>query len=85
MKINITMKDELIKRVEEYAKENYISKSGTIAMAVNQFLNAQDMSKYIRIMALAMKKISETNELDDEVMQQLQDFERFAKVLTGSK
>lgn len=85
MKINITMKDELIKRVEEYADENYISKSGTIAMAVNQFLNAQEMSKHIRIMAMAMKKISETNQLDDEIIQQLQDFERFAKVLTGSR
>jgi len=85
MKINITMNDELVKRIEAYAEENYTSKSGTISIAVNQYLNAQELGRNIKVMAIAMRKIADEGQLDQETINQLQDFERFVKVLTGTK
>jgi len=83
MKINITMKEELVKRIEEYAEENYTSKSGTISIAVNQYLNAQELGKNIKLLAVSMRKIADEGQVDDETLEKLQDFERFVKVLSG--
>lgn len=85
MKVQITLDDELMKRVDTYADENYMSRSGLISLAATQFLNAADVSRAIKDLSLAMQKIAETGQLDHDTMEQLEDFERLAKFLTPPK
>ena len=85
MKLGITLDDELVKRMDEYADNNYMSRSGLLSLAVTQYLNAADVSQAIKDMALAMRKIADNGEIDDETRGQLEDFERVAKFLTNSK
>lgn len=42
MKINISMNDELLARVDKLAAELYISRSGLISQAVVQYLKQQE-------------------------------------------
>lgn len=81
MKVQITCDDELMKRVDAFADENYMSRSGLFALAVAQYINAQEAVNAIKQMALAMRKIADTGKVDHETMEQLEDFERLAKLL----
>lgn len=81
MKINITMNDELLERLDKHAKEQYTTRSGLISYAVTQYLNQQEAMNLIRLMSTAMQRIAETGAIDDEARQQIEDFERIAKAM----
>lgn len=85
MKVNVTLQDELVSRIDNFADENYMSRSGFLTLAAVQYLNTQDTMRLIRDMSLAMRKIADTGTVDLEVMSQLEDFERFSKMLIGQK
>lgn len=85
MKVNVTLQDELVSRIDNFADENYMSRSGFLTLAAVQYLNTQDTMRLIREMSLAMRKIADTGTVDSEVMAQLEDFERFSKMLIGQK
>ena len=82
MKVGITLDDELVKRIDDYADRNYMSRSGLLSLAATQYLNATDMTFAIKEIALTMKKIADTGNVDHETMEKLEDFERLAKMLT---
>lgn len=42
MKVQISLADELIYRVDNYAEDNYMSRSGVISFALVQFLKQYD-------------------------------------------
>lgn len=85
MKVQMSLNDELVQRLDKYAKENYLSRSSVMSIAVNQYLNSADIVSYIRDMDLAMRKIAETGKVSKEDLAQLQDFEKVAKVFIPSK
>lgn len=83
MKINISIDDDLLVRLDSVADSNYMSRSGLISYAVVQYLNQQEVVKAITDVSLAMRKIADNNELDAESRQQLEDFERIIKMAVG--
>lgn len=85
IKVNITLDEELMRRVDEYAEENYLNRSSLVSLATTQFLNAADVTKAIKDMAFAMRKIADNGEIDDETKRDLEDFERLSRMLVGVK
>lgn len=85
MKVGITLDDKLLQRIDAYADENYMSRSGLLSLAATQFLNAADVSQAIKNLSLAMRKIADTGKLDHDTIEQLEDFERLAKFITQGK
>ena len=85
IKVNITLDEELMRRVDEYAEENYLNRSSLVSLATTQFLNAADVTKAIKDMAFAMRKIADNGEIDDETRRDLEDFERLSRMLVGVK
>lgn len=81
MKVQISVDDELMKRVDAFADDNYMSRSTLFTIAATQYINAQDVTRAIKDMAVAMKKIADTGKVDHETMEQLEDFERLANML----
>ena len=84
-KIQISLDDELLKRVDTYADDNYMSRSGLITLATTQFLNANEVTKAIVSLNTSMQKIADTGNLDPETMEQLEDWQRLANLLTKKK
>lgn len=76
MKVQITLDDELMKRVDAYADENYMSRSGLLSIAVTQYLNTKEMIGAITRMGVAMEKIADKGEVDEQTRQELEDFQR---------
>lgn len=84
-KVQISVDDELLERVDRIADANYMSRSGLISLACTQYINSQDIIIAVRDMSLAMRKIADTGSVDEETMSQLEDFERLSKMLLAVK
>lgn len=84
MKINITMDDELMKRLDNYADRTYMSRSGFISLAVTQYLNTNEMLVAIKDMSLALRKIADNGVLDDETYKSIEDMERVCKMFSNT-
>lgn len=82
MKVNITLDDELLKRVDNYADRNYLSRSGLISLALTQFLNSNEMILAVKDMAFSMRKIADTGVVDHDTIERMEDIERLAKMFS---
>lgn len=81
MKVQVSLDDNLVSRIDNYADANYMSRSGLISLATSQYLNSVEMIMMVKDMSLAMRKIADTGTLDDETMNKLEDLERFCKIV----
>lgn len=84
-KVQITLDDKLLDRIDTYADDNYMSRSGLVSLAATQFLNTADITRAVKDLSLAMRKIADTGTVDHDTMEQLEDFERIAQYLTPKK
>lgn len=85
MKVSISLDDELISRIDRYADENYMSRSGLISLACSQFLNQNEVVCALKDVSIAMRKIADNGTVDHETMEQLEDFERLANLFIRQK
>lgn len=81
VKINITLDEDLIRKVDDYADENYMSRSGVISFATSQLLCQVDLTNAIKDMSFAMRKIADSGEIDEESKRKFEDFERLVRLL----
>lgn len=84
-KINVSIDDKLLERVDTFADENYMSRSGLISLACTQFINTNELMSLIKEMAFNIRKIADTQKIDDETIKQLENFELMAKMLVGQR
>lgn len=84
VKFQVSMDDELFAKIEDYADRNYTTRSGAISLACNQLVMADEVQRAIRTMALAMKRIAESNEIDEQSKEELKSFEMLAKMFSGT-
>ncbi len=59
MRINITMNEELVKKIDEVASKMYVSRSAYIAFAVSQKIQADKMVDNLPELAQTMKSAVE--------------------------
>lgn len=85
MKVQVSLDEKLVERIDNYADANYMSRSGLISFATSQFLNQADVILMVKDMSLAMRKISEKGTVDHDTLEQLEDFERLCKMITGQQ
>lgn len=84
MKINITLDDALMQRIDTHADENYMSRSGLISLACTQYLNSQDVARAVKDFSLCCRKIADAGTVDEETQTKLEDLERFCNFLLGN-
>jgi metal-responsive CopG/Arc/MetJ family transcriptional regulator len=82
-KVQISIDDSLLARVDGYASDNYLSRSGLISLACVQFLNSAEAVVAVKDMSVSLRKIADSGDVDEETMKQLEGFERLSKKLIG--
>lgn len=85
MKCQISLDDELAVRIDNYARENYMSRSGLLSFAVTQYLNQVEVMSCIKDMAAAMRKIADTGVVDGETLKELEEFQKMSEMLLYNK
>lgn len=83
MKLQISLDDELVARIDNCADKNYMSRSGFISQACVQLLNQTELVSSVNRISYACQKVAETNHLDDETIEQFKEFELLAKIMLG--
>lgn len=81
MKVQISIDDGLMERLDKAAKENYTSRSGYIAVAVSNALRSQEMANAIIGISYAIQKMAATGTVDAETKEKIDDFERLVKMI----
>ena len=84
-KMQLSVDDSLLVKIDKYCEKMYMSRSGFVSYACAQVINSQELIIAITDVTLALKKISESNEITQDDADKLADFERIVKMLTGSK
>lgn len=83
MKINITVADELLNWLDEYADNNFMSRSGLISLACNQFKTQNEVLTAVKNISNAMKKIADTGAISEEQIKEMEELHNFCKMITG--
>lgn len=83
MRVNLNIPDELVHRLDDYAKSNYSTRSSIMCQACDYFLATKQMQALLSEMNDFMKRISENQVIDDSAKQQLDDFGRIVNLMTG--
>ena len=81
MKVQITMPDELLAKLDDYADRNYTSRSGAITMMVNNYLVSRELTLQMQQVTEALTKMAAGGQLSEAEQQQLLGFEQMAKLL----
>lgn len=81
MKINVSLDDKLIERIDHYVENYYMSRSSFVSLACTQFLNQSEVVFAIKDLSLAMQKIAKDKKVDDDTLERLEDFERISRML----
>lgn len=84
-KLQITMDSDLLKELDDYCDKNYMNRSWAISQCVLQMVNNQKLVDSILNVSLAIKKVSESNEMDDDTLKQIKDFETLVKLFLPEK
>lgn len=82
-KVQITIDDELLSRVDECSDKLYTTRSGFITQACNALLNQFNATNAIADIAACMRRIADSNQITDEDKKALEQFEAFAKIVCG--
>lgn len=85
MKMQISLDDKLVGRIDNYADENYMSRSGLISLACTQYLNSAEMVRVVKEMGVAINKIADMGGLDEDTQKQIEDLGRTMKFLVQQK
>jgi metal-responsive CopG/Arc/MetJ family transcriptional regulator len=75
MKIQISIDEKLVKRIDDYASKNYMSRSGFISLATSQYLNQNDVLSLFQELTIAVRKIGNTGTIDEDTKKLLEDFQ----------
>lgn len=84
MKLNVSLADDLVSRIDSFADENYMSRSGLISIAVTQYLNQHEAINAMKSVALSIRKIADGNVVDEDTMKELEDFERISEMFLAA-
>lgn len=85
MKITMNVNDDLLERVDRYARLNYLTRTSVFSFAVSQFLTAQELPSMMSNLNNAMIKIAETGTITEEQQKALNDMQVFVDALSAGK
>lgn len=74
MKVNVSMDDRLAKRMDDYADANYMTRSGLVAVALTQYLNAQETLDVMKQMGIALSKLANKNSVTEADKDELEGY-----------
>lgn len=81
-KVNISIDDELLKKIDDMAEDNYTSRSGFISMGMSEFVKQKEVVSAIKSMSISMAKIATLGSIDDDTRKELESFQAICSMLS---
>lgn len=83
VKVQITLEEELLQKIDDYCDKNYVSRSSLISQSLVQVVNQQKVIDSLSNISIAIKKSAEAGVLDSETKRELAEFEALCKLFVG--
>lgn len=83
IKVQITVDEQLLNRIDSYADDHYTSRSGAFALGAENLLMQDELRQAIGRIADAFQRIAMTGNMSDEDRQQLAAFQLLASSMAG--
>lgn len=80
IKVQITVDEDLLSRIDAYADEHYTTRSGVISLASDQLLSTDELKSCIKRVTVAMESMAKGKELTAEERGDLETFRVLASV-----
>lgn len=80
-KINVSLDEDLIKRIDDFADSVYMTRSALISFACTQYINANSLTNSIISLSESLRKMADSGEYDEEVLEKLKTFESMVQLL----
>lgn len=84
MKVTITLDDELMQRIDDYAKTNYTSRSGFLALAATEYLNSREIAAAMVRISYSLQKMADDGVVNEESLKEIKAFESLVKFLSSN-
>lgn len=81
MKVTISINDDLLTKIDSFAKDNFMSRSGFIALAARNYLLQNETLDTMKSLKAALNKVSENGVVDPQSAVDLENFNRIAEML----
>lgn len=84
-RIAVSLSDELLASMDEYAKKNFMTRSGFISMCCNQFLQSVEMQRTLSSVSDCLERLADsagTGVLDDAALQAFQEFKSLSQLFS---
>ena len=81
MRATITIDDRLMERIDEFADKNYMSRSGLITVACNQYLNQNEVVFVMRNIGNVMQRLLDTGKVEPEMIDELKHYTELLKMI----
>jgi len=81
MKVNITINNNLMNKVDNLAKCNYMSRSAFISAVLNERVKRENILNTVKMLKDLLVKIEEKNGGDEEIKKEIDRFVGFVDLL----
>ena len=78
MKLSISLSDELVHKIDDYADDCGMSRSGFISQSCKQYIQQLEVTQCLKSMSNAMQRIASTGVVDEETQKDLERFTQLA-------
>ncbi|MDE5583646.1 MAG: hypothetical protein K2J08_08070 [Ruminococcus sp.] len=85
VRVNLSLSEELVAKLDKYAKDNFMTRSALVSFACNQFLTSFEIVDLMRQATLCMREIADKGIADEKAMKELEDMEYLLKLITSGR
>lgn len=84
MKLTVSLNDDLVTQIDEYAKKHYCTRSSVLAQGSSQLIMQARFSDALVSLSNTMERIAESGVIDESAKAELAEFKALMKMF-GSK
>lgn len=75
-RIQISLNEKLLVRVDNFCEKNYLTRSGFLAMCCTQFLDGQEILEQMGAITEILNKFSNDQELTSDELEKLESYQK---------
>ena len=83
MKISISLSDELVHKIDQYADDGGMTRSGFICQSCKQYIQQLEITQCLKSMSNAMNRIASTGVVDVDTQKELERFTQLADFIAS--
>lgn len=83
MKISISLSDDLVNKIDAYADEGGMTRSGFIGQSCKLYIQQLEVTQCLKSMSNAMNRIASTGVVDEKTQKELERFTQLADFIAN--